>query len=103
MTGDPAEPEAAGPDEHGWTVRLAASAIRGLDAVPSRVTPAIIEFLFGPLADNPHRVGKPLRDDLAGSFAARRGSYRVLYDINDDERVVRVFRVASRASAYRRR
>jgi mRNA-degrading endonuclease RelE of RelBE toxin-antitoxin system len=27
----------------------------------------------------------------------------VLYDINDDERVVRVFRVASRASAYRRR
>ena len=103
MTEDPAEPEAAGPEEPRWALRLAASAIRDLDTVPPRVTPAIIEFLFGPLADNPHRVGKPLRDDLAGSFAARRGSYRVLHDVNDDERVVRVFRVASRASGYRRR
>ena len=71
--------------------------------MPPRVAPAIIEFLYGPLAENPYRVGKPLRDDLAGSYSARRGTYRVLYDVYDTERIVRVFRVSSRAQAYRRR
>ena len=82
---------------------LAGSAIRELDATPARVTPAIIEFLYGSLAANPRRVGKPLRDDFVGSFSARRGTYRILYDIEDAERIVRVFRVSSRAQAYRRR
>ena len=92
-----------GAAEPRWTVRLAASAIRDLDALPARIAPAIVEFLYGPLTDNPHRVGKPLRDDLASSFAARRGSYRVLYDIDDTGLEIRVFRIASRATSYRRR
>ena len=91
------------PAQAPWTVLLAASAARDLDATPARVVPAIIEFLYGPLAANPRRVGKPLRDDFDGAFSARRGTYRVLYDIEDAERVVRVFRVSSRAQAYRRR
>lgn len=86
-----------------WTVLFAASATRDLDAAPPRVVPAIIEFLYGVLAVNPRRVGKPLRDDFSGSFSARRGTYRILYDIEDEEHVVRVFRVSSRAHAYRRR
>jgi mRNA-degrading endonuclease RelE of RelBE toxin-antitoxin system len=98
-----AEPGNHLPDEASWTVLLAASAIRDLDATPLRVAPAIVEFLYGPLAANPRRVGKPLRDDYAGSFSVRRGTYRILYDIEDAERVVRVFRVSSRAQAYRRR
>lgn len=99
--------EALEPDNHSdelpWTVLLAASAIRDLDATPPRVVPAIIEFLYGPLAANPRRVGKLLRDDYASSFSARRGTYRILYDIEDAERIIRVFRVSTRAHAYRRR
>lgn len=45
--------------------------------------PAIIDFFYGPLADDPHRVGKPLRDGFAGTYGAHRGSYRVLYEINE--------------------
>jgi mRNA interferase RelE/StbE len=97
------EPDNHSPVEAPWTVLLAASAIRDLDATPPRVVPAIIEFLHGPLAANPRRVGKPLRDDFVGSFSARRGTYRILYDLEDAERTVRVFRVSSRAQAYRRR
>jgi mRNA interferase RelE/StbE len=89
------------PADTPWTVLLAASAIRELDATPPRVVPAIVEFLYGPLAANPRRVGKPLRDDFGGSSSARRGTYRILYDIEDAERIVRVFRVSSRAHAYR--
>lgn len=84
-----------------WAVGLSSAAIRALDQLPPRVVPAIVGFMFGPLADNPHRVGKPLRDDFAGVHSARRGSYRVLYEINDADHMVTVIRVAHRADAYR--
>jgi hypothetical protein len=47
------------------------------------VASAIWEFLIGPLADNPRRLGKPLAGQLAGYHSARRGSYRVVYEIID--------------------
>ncbi|MBA2309327.1 MAG: type II toxin-antitoxin system RelE/ParE family toxin, partial [Pseudonocardiales bacterium] len=53
------------------------------------------------LVDSPYRVGKQLRDDLAGIWSARRGTYRVLYRINDDLREVVVLRVEHRRDAYR--
>ena len=31
--------------------------------LPEAVAAACAEFIFGPLAENPHRVGKPLRDE----------------------------------------
>ncbi|MEO7981468.1 MAG: hypothetical protein ABI807_11345 [Sporichthyaceae bacterium] len=39
---------------------------------------AVIDFLTTGRVANPHRMGKPLRDDLAGIWSARRGTYRVL-------------------------
>lgn len=82
---------------------LSSAAIRTEDQLPPRVVPAIVEFLYGPLAENPHRVGKPLRDDFAGIHSAHRGSYRVLYEINETDHAVTVTRVAGRADAYRPR
>jgi hypothetical protein len=49
-------------------------------------------FLYGPLASDPYRVGKLLRFELEGSWSARRGQYRVIYSIHDDEVLVRVVR-----------
>jgi mRNA-degrading endonuclease RelE of RelBE toxin-antitoxin system len=53
------------------------------------------------LVDNPQRVGKQLRGDLAGIHAARRGTYRVLYRINEAQREVVVLRIEHRRDAYR--
>lgn len=86
-----------------WAVGLSSAAIRTLDQLPPRVAPAIVEFLYGPLADNPHQVGKPLRDDFTGVHSARRGGYRVLYEIDEADSTVTVIRIAARAEAYRRR
>lgn len=47
---------------------------------------AVIDLLTTALVTNPHRTGKPLRDDLAGIWSARCGTYRVLYRINDEAR-----------------
>lgn len=84
-----------------WAVGFSSAAIRSLDRLPARVVPAVIEFVYGPLAEDPHRVGKPLRGDVAGLHSARRGAYRVLYEIHNEEGAVTGVRVASRADAYR--
>lgn len=71
--------------------------------LPESVAAAVIEFLTGPLITDPHRVGKPLRGDLAGIHSARRGTYRVLYRINDALREVIILRIDHRRDAYRPR
>ncbi len=60
-------------------------------------------FAFVALAENPRRRGKPLGADFVGLWSARRGDYRVLYEIDDDVRVVDVARIAHRSEAYRAR
>ena len=62
---------------------------------------AIIEFVFGDLALTPSRVGKPLKRQLEGSFSARRGPYRIIYDIDDAAHRIEILRVDHRADVYR--
>ena len=71
--------------------------------LPEAVAAAVIEFLTGALTENPHRVGKQLRGELAGIHSARRGTYRVLYRINDVQREVVVLRIDHRRDVHQRR
>ncbi len=71
--------------------------------IPPRIVPAVIAFVYGDLAANPHRVGKPLERELASSYSARRGPYRVLFDINEDAGTVQILRIDHRSEVYRRR
>lgn len=84
-------------------VVFASTAVRDLDRIPPRIVPAVIEFVYGDLARNPRRVGKPLERELAGLFSARRGPYRILYEIDDEQVRVVVIRVDHRADVYRAR
>jgi mRNA interferase RelE/StbE len=71
------------------------------EQLPERVAFAAYEFIVGPLLENPHRVGKQLRPPLDDRRSARRGTYRVLYRIDDARRLVTVVGVFGRADAYR--
>jgi mRNA interferase RelE/StbE len=73
------------------------------DRLPEAVATAVIDFITTTLVHQPHRVGKPLRGDLAGVWAARRGTYRVLYRLREQPREVVVVRIEHRADAYRPR
>jgi len=86
-----------------YTVVLAPSAQRDLQRTNPRIVPAIIEFIYGDLAKSPHRVGKPLRQELLGTLSARRGPYRILYSIDDERITVEVIRIDHRSTAYRLR
>jgi mRNA interferase RelE/StbE len=86
---------------HTYTVVLSAAAKRAIERnLSEAVAVAVVDFLFGPLAADPHRVGKPLRFDLEGYWSARRGQYRVIYSIHDHQVLVRVVRISHRADVY---
>ena len=91
-----------------YTLSMAPSARRAIVEGPPRGLPlavaaAVTEFLTGPLLDNPQRVGKPLTRELAGYHSARRGAYRIVYRVDEPERVVHVVRIDHRADVYRPR
>ena len=65
------------------------------------VAAAVIELITGPLLDNPRRVGVELRNELEGLWSARRGTYRVLYRIDDQRQEVVILRVGHRGDVYR--
>lgn len=71
------------------------------DELPEAVAVACFEFIAGPLAENPRRVGKPLRNELAGTYSARRGEFRVIYDIDDNSIRVEVISIRHRRDVYR--
>lgn len=85
-----------------YTLVIAPTARRQLaEQLPEAVAFAAYDFIIGPLLDNPHRVGKQLRPPLDDRHSARRGTYRVLYRIDDERRRVTVVGVFGRSDAYR--
>lgn len=78
------------------------TARRQLSRLPERYATAVVELLPA-IAANPKRLGKPLRFELEGRWAARRGPYRVIYTLDEKEHAVIVLAVAHRADVYRSR
>ncbi|MGI8612331.1 MAG: type II toxin-antitoxin system RelE family toxin [Nocardioidaceae bacterium] len=89
-------------DDKPYDVVLAPGARRALtDRLPPDAAFAAWEFIRGPLASAPRRVGAPLRAPFEGLWRARRGEYRVRYRIEDHPLQVVVLDVDHRRDAYR--
>jgi mRNA interferase RelE/StbE len=88
--------------ELAYGLRVTGPAERQLSRLPGGTASAIVEFMLGALLDNPHRVGGELQRELAGMRSARRGAYRIIYEIDESQRLV-VLRIEHRATAYRPR
>jgi mRNA interferase RelE/StbE len=98
--------EDAGALSDAYSARLAPGVLRTLQAGPPRGIPlnaawAIFEFIHGPLSQDPWRVSKPVHDELEGFGGARRGEYRVVLRIDEEQRIARVVRVDHRSDIYR--
>jgi mRNA interferase RelE/StbE len=83
-------------------VEITPEGLRHLNRLPGKVRAAVLEAIFGSIAENPQRAGKPLRGELEGLYSARRGEFRVIYEIDETAGVVLVHRAKHRRSAYRR-
>ena len=89
-------------DDARYELNVARSAASSITKqLSEKVAAAVVEFMTGPLLNGPRIGGKPLRPPLEPAYAARRGSFRILYLIDDDARTVTVTAVAHRSDAYR--
>lgn len=100
-----------------YRLEITATAVRALhDRLPEAVAFAVLVFLDGDLLRTPRGVGHELQRELKGTWSARRGVYRILYEIHDrtdeeptpdagpgDAVMVRVVDVDHRGDVYRRR
>ena len=71
------------------------------ETLPEAVAAAALGFITGPLLEQPYRVGKRLLPPLEDRFSARRGTYRVIYRVDQDTRVVTVVDIGHRRDIYR--
>ncbi|MGH3397861.1 MAG: type II toxin-antitoxin system RelE family toxin [Streptosporangiaceae bacterium] len=91
--------ETGGPYE----IRFQPAARRAVaERLPEAVAAAVLEFCEATLAVNPQRVGKPLFGPLAGCHGARRGTYRIVYRIDESKHVVQVLDIDHRSDIYLR-
>lgn len=88
--------------EQRYLLVIAPTARRQLsERLPDAVAFAAHELTVGPLLDNPHRIGRRLRPPLQDRQVARRGTYRVIYRVDDEQHTVTVVDVVHRRDAYR--
>ena len=91
------------PPQERYDIRFQPAARRAIsERLPETVAAAVLEFCDAALAVNPHRVGKPLFGPLAGCHGARRGTYRIVYRIDEAARVVHVLDIDHRSDIYHR-
>jgi len=85
-----------------YTLRTTPTVRRALaETLPDAVAAAACEFITGPLLEQPHRAGKQLLPPLHDRVSARRGTYRVIYRIDDETHVVTVVDIGHRRDIYR--
>ena len=86
-----------------YEVRFQPAARRAIaQRLPEAVAAAVLELCEAALSVNPRRVGKPLFGPLAGCHGARRGTYRIVYRIDEDTHTVHVLDVDHRSEIYHR-
>ena len=89
-------------DPERYDVALSPGARRALtEQLPPAAAFACWEFIDGPLRANPRVVGAPLREPFAGLWRARRGEYRVRYEIDEEQHLISVLDIDHRRDAYR--
>ncbi len=86
-----------------YGVEITPEGLRHLNRLPDKVRNAALAAIFGSIAENPQRLGKPLVGELEGLHSARRGDYRIIYEIFEDDETVLIHRVQHRRDVYRPR
>ena len=84
-----------------WRLEVTARVRRDLDRLPPRIAVAVVEFVTRTLPENPELLSKPLTGDLEGLRSARRGDYRVIFELRGADRIILLIRLGHRAHIYR--
>lgn len=84
-----------------WRIKIQGPAQRALaEHLPLGIATAALEFIQHVLPTNPYRVGGELSGRYAGQHSAHLGEYRIVYQIDAEERLIRVKSIRRRADVY---
>jgi mRNA interferase RelE/StbE len=84
-----------------YSIEWTSPAKRAIARLPEKVALSAIEFIYGPLAETPQRVGHSLRFQLEGLHSARRGDHRIIYRIDQARQNVIIEAIGHRSDIYR--
>lgn len=83
-----------------YEVKLLPAARKDLDGFSGKLLAKLKDAIIG-LYDNPRpRHSRKLRGGVS-KWRVRVGDYRILYEIDDSRKVIKVYRVAHRGEVYR--
>jgi len=85
----------------GYRLLIKASAAKELEAVGTKGDRQRIVDKIQALAANPRPQGSEKLAGYADRYRVRRGSYRIIYLIDDEHREVTIFKVGHRKDVYR--
>ena len=83
-----------------YAVGLARSATRELEALAPRPATRVLTSIAALASDPRPRQSRKLTGS-EGSYRLRVGDYRILYQVDDEEKVVKVYAVGHRRDVYR--
>ena len=82
-----------------YDVVLSNNAKKQLDKIDFLITKRIIQKLYE-LKSNPRPPGNKKLNNLLG-YRIRIGDYRILYEIDDSDKIVTVYKISHRKEAYK--
>lgn len=83
-----------------YIVKLMPQAQKDLDNLSGKLLSRIEEIILSLYEEPRPRYAKKLRGG-GSKWRIRAGDYRVLYEVNDSQKTVKVYRVAHRKEVYR--
>ena len=85
-----------------WAIEFDPAAFKELARLDKKIQRRILRYLRERLStdEDPHRFGKPLRDEKSGLWRYRVGDYRIVCVVERDNRRIRVLRVGHRRFVY---
>lgn len=84
-----------------YKVRWHEDVLDDLRDLDKEVAKKIIDRVTAYLVQDPLKLGKPLKENLAGLFRYRFGDYRVMYVVDIPDQEITILKVRHRKDIYR--
>jgi len=87
-----------------YSVKYTKSAVKKLKKLDKPTAKIITEWVKKHLegTDNPRKLGKPLSGNRSNQWRYRKGNYRIIADIQDDEIIILILDIGHRKDIYRK-
>lgn len=86
----------------GWKIRVSEEADKQFSKLDKGIAKQLVKYLKEKIEtlDDPRKAGKPLKGNLRGYWRYRWQDYRIICDLQDEELVILVLKLAHRKEAY---